>query len=170
VLDELLAMGVAVVAAAGNYATSRRFYPAAFTEEPVPPGQLPLLSVGALNPNGSKAMFSDDARWISTWAPGAAVVSTFPVDINASRSPQLIAREPEADAGPAVREALDPDDYSGGFAVWSGTSFAAPLLAAEIAGALLAGAAEPALRLDVPGPEAAKDRAVAALRRLGWPG
>ena len=32
---------------------------------------------------------------------------------------------------PGEREALDPDDYSGGFAVWSGTSFSAPLLAAH---------------------------------------
>jgi hypothetical protein len=35
-----------------------------------------------------------------------------------------------------VREAIDPDDFSGGFAVWSGTSFAAPLMAGHIVSAM----------------------------------
>ena len=35
------------------------------------------------------------------------------------------------------RAALDPDDYSAGFAVWSGTSFAVPVLAGQIAAQLL---------------------------------
>ena len=43
-------------------------------------------------------------------------------------------------APPAARESLDLDDYRVGFATWSGTSFSAPLLAAQIAEALLAGA------------------------------
>ena len=67
----LLWLGVVVVAAAGNYATSRRFYPAAFALEPVPADQVPVISVGALNPNGTKAMFSNDGRWVTAWALGA---------------------------------------------------------------------------------------------------
>jgi hypothetical protein len=55
ILDLLLQMGVAVVAAAGNFATSRKFWPAAFSGQPAAAGQVPLISVGALNPNGSKA-------------------------------------------------------------------------------------------------------------------
>ena len=35
------------------------------------------------------------------------------------------------------RLSLDPDDYRGGFGLWSGTSFAAPLLAGHLARALL---------------------------------
>ena len=177
-IEVLLSLGVAVVAAAGNYSTRRRFYPAAFTQQPTAAGQVPLISVGALNPNGSKALFSDGGHWISAWAAGAAVVSTFPTDINASRSPQIAMRahpgnELPADARlPGEREALDPDNYAGGFAVWSGTSFSAPLLAAHMTRSLLEGAADPALgrRLDLPGAHAATNRVVAALTSLGWRG
>jgi len=35
------------------------------------------------------------------------------------------------------RECIDPDDFTGRFAVWSGTSFAAPNVGAQIAAALL---------------------------------
>ena len=177
-IQALLGMGVVVVAAAGNYSTSRMFYPAAFARQPVPAGQVPVISVGALNPNGSKAMFSNGGRWITAWAAGAAVVSTFPADVNGSRTPELRMRAhpgnqlPPDVALPAEREALDPDDYRDGFAVWSGTSFSAPLLAAQIVGSLLDGATGtgPGLRLDLTGEQAAADRALAALQNLGWQG
>jgi subtilisin family serine protease len=166
VIEELLRMGVTVVAAAGNFATNRRWFPAGLAGQPAPPGQAPLISVGALNPNGSRALFSDAGRWVTAWAPGAAVISTFPDDINGSRMPEL-----EVTGQPQERASLDPDDYSAGFAVWSGTSFSAPLLAAHFAQALLDGAAgSPGLRLDVPGPGAAADRALAALTSMGWSG
>jgi subtilisin family serine protease len=160
------------VAAAGNYATSRKFFPAAFTQSPPPPGQVPMISVGALNPNGSKALFSDGGRWVTAWAPGAAVVSTFPVDLNGSRSPELrMPAHPANEMPPGVslppeREALDPDDYRGGFAIWSGTSFSAPLVAARITKALLDQASDPALGLGLPGAQAATARAQAALADL----
>jgi hypothetical protein len=178
VIELLLSLGVVVVAAAGNYSTSRRFYPAAFAEWPTPPGLPPLISVGALNPNGSKALFSDGGRWITAWASGAAMVSTFPVDLNGSRSPELRMRaHPGNELPPGVqlppeRAALDLDDFRGGHATWSGTSFSAPLLAAHIARSLLEIAAKPALgpKLDAPGAQAAKDRAMAALKNLQWPG
>jgi subtilisin family serine protease len=175
VIDELLELGVAVIAAAGNYASSRRFYPAAFSVQP-PPGQIPLISVGALNPNGSKALFSDGGRWVTAWASGAAMISTFPQDVNGSRGPEVRMRShpanelPAVHALPAAREALDPDDYSGGFAAWSGTSFAAPLLAAHVVRSLMRAAAKPGsgLRLDVTGTAAATQRVVTALEELGW--
>jgi hypothetical protein len=175
VIEVLLGLGVAVVAAAGNYSTSRRFYPAAFALLP-PPGPVPMISVGALNPNGSKALFSDDGGWVTAWATGASVVSTYPDDINGRRCPQIRMRahrhheiSPE-DSLASEREALDPDDYRGGFAVWSGTSFSAPLLAARIARQLLEDAADPALGLGEPGAQAATNRTVAALRKMRWPG
>jgi subtilisin family serine protease len=162
----LLDLGVVVVVAAGNYAMSQEFYPAAFSQEPVGADQVPVISVGALNPNGTKASFSNDGHWVTAWAQGAAVISTYPVDVDGSRSPELripANRKPSGELPPG-REALDPDDYSGGFAVWSGTSFSAPYLAALVAGSLLEGAGS--LPLNVPGSQAAAERAVAALERL----
>ena len=37
------------------------------------------------------------------------------------------------------RASIDPDDFRGGFAVWSGTSFSAPVFAGRVAAALLGG-------------------------------
>ncbi len=176
VIEALLGMGVVVVAAAGNFATSRGFYPAAFAQQPVPAGQVPLISVGALNPNGSKAMFSDGGHWVTAWASGAAVVSTLPTDINASRSAELQMRAhpanpmPPGISLPGFRAALDPDDYTCGFGVWSGTSFSAPLLAAEIVRSLLKGAAESGLRLAPSDAQATTNRVLTALKDMGWEG
>jgi hypothetical protein len=161
VIDELLDLGVMVTAAAGNYTTRRRYYPAAFAADAPVAGRIPLVSVGALNPNGTSAAFSDGGAWVHGWASGAAVVSTFPVDVNGPSS------APVADG---QFQGLDSDDFSGGFAAWSGTSFAAPVMAARLVGAmlgpLLGAAADRALRLDVPGAEAAVKRAESAMRVL----
>ena len=167
VIQLLLDLGVAVVAAAGNYSTSRRFYPAAFSLQPSP---VPVISVGALNPNGSKALFSDGGRWVRAWAAGASVVSTYPDDVNGSLTPEVRVRTHRdgaapGDGRPDDREALDPDDFRGGFATWSGTSFAAPLIAAHIAARLLEQA--PEAGLDATGSQAAADRTLAALASLG---
>jgi subtilase family protein len=166
VIEVLLSLGVVVAASAGNDATSRRLYPAAFALHPVPAGQVPVISVGALNPNGTKAMFSNDGRWVTAWAVGACVVSTYPTDIDGSRTPELripVNREPPGEWPPG-REALDPDDYSAGFAIWSGTSFSAPYAAALVVRSLLEGAVRPGagLRLDNPGTGEKRRRAVAA--------
>jgi Subtilase family len=168
-IQALLSVGVVVVAAAGNFATSREFYPAAFAQEPVPAPQVPVISVGALNPDGTKAMFSNDADWVTAWAQGACVVSTYPVDVDGGRTPEL--RDPVNRRPPAIlppgREALDPDDFTDGWAIWSGTSFSAPYLAALITRAMLRrAAADSSLRLDVPGEQAAADRAASAVAML----
>jgi hypothetical protein len=177
-IKALLGLGVVVVAAAGNYSTSRMFYPAAFAQQPASASQVPVISVGALNPNGSKAVFSDAGHWVTAWAKGGAVVSTFPTDINGSRTPELrLPAHPDNPMPPGVslpdcREALDPDDYSGGWGVWSGTSFSAPLLAAHIVRWLLEGPADPGsgLVLKPCGQQATAERALLALKNMGWPG
>jgi len=138
---ELLEMmgecGTVVVASAGNDATARPMYPAGFAPWSDGGGVtaradcLPVLSVGALNPDASTAMFSNAGPWVLAYQPGAAVVSTMP-PLQGGLEP--IAR---TTAFGRERESIDPDDFTGGFAVWSGTSFAAPLLAGRIATHLL---------------------------------
>jgi subtilisin family serine protease len=129
--------GTIVVASAGNDATARPMYPAAFAPwsdgggVSVRSDCLPVLSVGALNPDASTALFSNAGPWVRAYQPGAAVVSTMP--------PLQGGYEPMARTTVfgQEREAIDPDDFTGGFAVWSGTSFAAPLLAGRLATQLL---------------------------------
>jgi hypothetical protein len=128
-LGELSDLGVLVVAAAGNDATARPFFPAALATTAPAGGGQPVLSVGALNPNGTKAFFSNQAPWVHAWATGAGVVSTFP-RLRGSIGPSSSVRELD-------RESLDPDDFSSGFAMWHGTSFAGPHAAAALANKLV---------------------------------
>ena len=126
VLKTLAEYGVVVVTSAGNDCTDRPCFPAAFSGSA---SDLPVVSVGALNPNGTTdALFSNVGDWVTDYARGAAVFSTMPVTFSGGLEP--VARW-EYDGRP--REALDPDDYKGGFGLWSGTSFAAPVVAGKIA-------------------------------------
>jgi subtilisin family serine protease len=100
--------------------------------------RVPVVSVGALNPNlTSVALFSNTGPWVRTYAPGASVVSTMP-PLQGGLMPMARTRAFGLD-----REAIDPDNYrrgvdaGGGFAVWSGTSFAAPVVAGRVAQALV---------------------------------
>lgn len=132
-LGGLSEAGVAVVAAAGNDATDVPFFPAALAVSPG--GPVPLTSVGALNPDGrSIALFSNNGPWITTHAPGAAVVSTVPVTLSGALTAGVAIERDD----PWPRTGIDPDTHRSGFAVWSGTSFAAPHVAGDIAAALLA--------------------------------
>ncbi|GAA4355155.1 S8 family serine peptidase [Angustibacter luteus] len=93
-----------VVAAAGNNGHSRRFWPAAFHE---------VIAVAAYDSaNGRTADFSNYGPWVDVCAPGVSLHSSF---VDGRRG-----------------DASDDPTFSG-WAAWSGTSFAAPLVAAEIA-------------------------------------
>uniref|UniRef100_UPI001444048A S8 family peptidase n=1 Tax=Microbacterium sp. K35 TaxID=2305440 RepID=UPI001444048A len=140
-LYELLAkareLGCVVVCSAGNDAIDRPSFPASLWPWPGADNGLPAdkgaphVAVGALNPSSrSVALFSNVGPWVHVYAPGAAVVSTSPAFVGGAQAAT------RADVDGLVRETLDPDDYRGGFAVWSGTSFAAPYLAGRIAAEL----------------------------------
>ncbi len=132
-VQRLAALGIPVIAAAGNQSSDRPFYPAAFAAHPQPENTAPILSVGALNPNRHIAMFSNEGPWVSCYATGAGLVSTYPCEAKGSRMPD---RRAQSTILNRHRESHDPDDFSAGFAVWSGTSFAAPLAAAFLANAI----------------------------------
>jgi subtilisin family serine protease len=70
-----------------------------------------VIGVGALGPDGP-AWFTNHGPWVNACAPGVDVVSTF------------------FDLGDDAR--LDGDEFDG-WAKWSGTSFAGPIVAAAIA-------------------------------------
>jgi hypothetical protein len=98
-----------VVAAAGNDGTSRRFFPAAL------PG---VIAVAALNHSGRRAGFSNFGPWVDACADGDRLVSTF------------VTGEVLTDSDGDGRRDVFEDPY----AYWSGTSFAAPQVAAALAG------------------------------------
>ncbi|HYQ65699.1 S8 family peptidase [Actinophytocola sp.] len=136
-VEQLTALGVLVVAAAGNDATTRPFMPAAFAKGTGgAAGGIELLgAVGARNaPGDTTAAFSNWGEWVSLWAPGDGLVSTVPVWEGAAEGGLSLLDG--AGLGPDVRTAPDPDDLRTGFAVWAGTSFATPVIAGLLASAL----------------------------------
>jgi hypothetical protein len=160
-LASLAKRGVIVVCAAGNDATLRPFYPAAygsFGGSTSGRPEVPLLSVGGLNPDGSVALFSNSGTWVTAWDVGAAMVSTFPTTFNGGAGASVQIADPSGQP----RRTIDPDCYRNGFGTWSGTSFAAPVLAGRLAQSLLGAGG-----LDDVKPEAAVARARAAVASLG---
>ena len=131
--------GVLVVAGVGNDASTNAFVPAALAADvprPVRAGTTPppLTSVGAQNPDGTTvALFSNALDHVSVYRPGVALVSTVPPIDGAGQSSVSV----RAATTPGPRTTMDPDNYSSGFALWSGTSFATPVFAAELAAELV---------------------------------
>lgn len=100
--------GAVVVASAGNDGTWRRSYPACL------PG---VIGVGALGPFGP-ALFTNYGPWVRACAPGTEIVSSFFKNWDGPLP------------GPSTN--VDPDRFAG-WARWSGTSFAAPVVVAALA-------------------------------------
>ncbi len=101
---------IAVVAAAGNSGSCDRFYPAAF------PG---VIGVAALDAENLLWEHSNYGDWVRACAPGVGLRGLF---VRGKENPVY-----DPDGQP--EEWSDPIN----FATWSGTSFAAPLVAAQIA-------------------------------------
>lgn len=154
-LDALGNAGVQVVASAGNRSTSEPVYPAAFareqTEDPNGP-QTPLVSVGALDPDGNLAVYSNTGTWVRLLAPGTGLISTIPPASGHSWTASY------DDAGCPLP---NPNHLARGYARWGGTSFAAAWVSAKFAAHLLSGPA--GSQLDDLHPEAVHARAEAAL-------
>ena len=97
-----------VVAAAGNDGLSRRFWPAAL------PG---VVAVAALSSTGRRAGFSNYGPWVEACADGDRLLSTFVTG--------EVMTDSDGDG--------DRDVFVVPTAHWSGTSFAAPQVAAAVA-------------------------------------
>lgn len=129
-LKALADLGVLIVAGAGNGSTDVEFWPAALGSVA---GAAPVVAVGSTNPDiVTVSSFSNTGRWVHAYRPAGAVVSTMPVTFNASLRGGFFRG---GGAYPA-RGSIDLDDFSGGFGLWSGTSFAAPAYAGDAAVAL----------------------------------
>ena len=107
-------VGIVVVASAGNDGVSQEQYPAAYDG---------VIAVGALGPDGPTP-WTNYGEWVDACAPGADLVSSFFADFD----------------GPTPRvNTVDPDKFEG-WATWSGTSFAGPVVVAAIAREMVLGA------------------------------
>lgn len=143
-LRDLRRAGILVVVSAGNDGSSRKAFPAGWAPpvrrnidgttpvnpRDLTPGYTPLMAVAASNPDGTLAAFSNDGPWVVAVRPGVNVLSTMPTTFDGA-----LQGERTADG---LRHTLDLDDFTRGFGTWSGTSFASPHLAAQLAAALFA--------------------------------
>jgi Subtilase family len=108
-----VAAGIPIIASAGNDGLCTPQYPAAF------PG---VIAVAALGPDGPPP-WTNYGDWVDACAPGTDLVSTFFDRFDG--------------AFPTVNS-YDPDRFSG-WAEWSGTSFAVPVVVAAVARELVCG-------------------------------
>ena len=104
----------AIVASAGNYGDSQLVWPAAFTDR--------VVSVAGLTAEGEGAAWSSHGDWVTCSCVGEGIVSTFVPGTEDDTFSRLRPGLPPADTFPSV----DP------WAVWTGTSFAAPQIAGAI--------------------------------------
>jgi Subtilase family len=116
-LTPLMRTGTVVVAAAGNHSSWRPFWPAALPQ---------VIGVGALDGRGP-APYSNYGPWVDACAVGTDVISTF-FDETAHPLPQV-------DLAPHPWSNVPIPARFPGYARWSGTSFAAPAVAAAIVAA-----------------------------------
>ncbi|WP_232664659.1 S8 family peptidase [Pseudonocardia sp. TRM90224] len=105
-VSALARKGTVVVAAAGNNGSDGQPVFGFFPAE-----FKNVIAVGAFDPHMSpptQSGFSNHGRWVDVWAPGTRLKSTYV-------------------------KSTDLPTFAGGWAIWSGTSFAAPLVSAKIA-------------------------------------
>ncbi|WP_084963488.1 S8/S53 family peptidase [Thermoactinospora rubra] len=158
-MDLLAASQTVLVCAAGNNGQDEHFYPARYAADPR--YRHKVISVGALRGDGSGlACFTNRGDWVSVYAPGERVIaaftpgddtppryvyrhSTFPECRYRGEYPDCTCVVPRRKGALTLQEAGQPESHASeeaytGFARWSGTSFATPMVAGMLANHLLA--------------------------------
>lgn len=105
--------GIVLVASAGNDGVCTPCFPAAYAE---------VVGVGALGPGGAPP-WTNHGDWVDACAPGVELVSSFFADF---------------DGDFPLMNTVDVDRFAG-WATWSGTSFAAPVVVAALAREMVTG-------------------------------
>jgi hypothetical protein len=132
VFGRLVQAGVLVVASAGNDGSGAPTYPAALAAEA--PYSSAMVSVGATNPDGCYAHYSNWGPWVTHRTTGSGVISIMPPSFN---GPSLSPPPPDPGFYPDTKGVtIDPDNFRDGFARWSGTSFSAAVIAGLLGQAL----------------------------------
>jgi hypothetical protein len=125
--------GIPIIASAGNDGVCTPQYPAAF------PG---VIAVAALGPDGPPP-WTNYGDWVDACAPGVDLVSAF---------------FDHFDGSFPTMNSFDPDHFNG-WAQWTGTSFAVPVVVAAVARELVCGRGQGGVDLSA---AAAVDRVVRA--------
>lgn len=104
------------VCAAGNDGLTRPFWPAAAAGSPIDPPRLPIIvSVGSLGVDGTPSAFSNRGDWVRVSTRGERILSSYSQGQMTDEAGQILTFPP------------------GGAALWTGTSFAAPVVTSELA-------------------------------------
>jgi hypothetical protein len=117
----------AIVAAAGNFGNEEKVWPAAFER---------VVSVAALTAKDDDGAYhgadwSTRGEWVTCCCVGSGIVSTF---VPGKEDPEFFALRSPAGPGsnPPVPDSYPDHGRGDSWAVWSGTSFAAPQIAGAI--------------------------------------
>ncbi len=116
---------IMVVCAAGNEHSGNRIYPAAFADE-----FDHVVAVSSLDRNGEPSTWSNFGSWVDFSVIGEGIISTY-----------LEGEEKRGTGADDDPYDPEPDEWIGPtpWAVWTGTSFAAPQVAALLANCLASG-------------------------------